>query len=118
MGVMIRDSRVKIIPRIAEGGWVVKKVVGSTPAILGKKVKQLYYRDNIKNYIEIDADVGSSAVAGKILSTVKSVATSLIIELTFLLQGEAVEELPESLIGGVRIIHPVISQHSELHGKL
>ena len=101
-----RDSRLKIIPRIAEGPWLVKKGVGTTPAILGRKVKQTYYRNLYKNYIEIDADVGSSVVAGKILSLVKSAATALIIELSFLFQGECDEELPESLLTGVRIIHP------------
>ena len=104
-----RDSRLKIIPRIAEGSWIVKKGVGTTPAILGRKVKQTYYRNSYKNYIEIDADVGSSVVAGKILSLVKSAATSLIIELSFLLQGESEDELPESMLTGVRIIHPSLA---------
>ena len=105
-----RDSRLKIIPRIAEGSWLVKKGVGTTPAILGRKVKQTYYRNSYKNYIEIDADVGSSVVAGKILSLVKSAATSLIIELSFLLQGESEDELPESMLTGVRIIHPSLAE--------
>ena len=104
-----RDSRLKIIPRIAEGSWIVKKGVGTTPAILGRKVKQTYYRNSYKNYMEIDADVGSSVVAGKILSLVKSAATSLIIELSFLLQGESDDELPESMLTGVRIIHPSLA---------
>ena len=104
-----RDSRLKIIPRIAEGSWLVKKGVGTTPAILGRKVKQTYYRNLYKNYIEVDADVGSSVVAGKILSLVKSAATSLIIELSFLFQGECEAELPESLLTGVRIIHPSLA---------
>ena len=104
-----RDSRLKIIPRIAEGSWLVKKGVGTTPAILGRKVKQTYYRNAYKNYMEIDADVGSSVVAGKILSLVKSAATSLIIELSFLLQGESEDELPESMLTGVRIIHPSLA---------
>ena len=104
-----RDSRLKIIPRIAEGSWLVKKGVGTTPAILGRKVKQTYYRNTYKNYMEIDADVGSSVVAGKILSLVKSAATTLVIELTFLFQGECEEELPESLLTGVRIIHPSLA---------
>ena len=110
-----RDSRLKIIPRIAEGSWLVKKGVGTTPAILGRKVKQTYYRNSYKNYIEIDADVGSSVVAGKILSLVKSAATSLIIELSFLLQGESEDELPESMLTGVRIIHPSLAETVSYH---
>jgi hypothetical protein len=59
-----RDGRLKIVPRVAEGNWVVKRSIGRGPAILGKKVKQFYYRNPEKNYIEIDADLGTSAVAG------------------------------------------------------
>lgn len=33
-----RDGRLKIVPRVAEGSWVVKKSIGRVPAILGKKV--------------------------------------------------------------------------------
>lgn len=101
-----RDGRLKIVPRIAEGSWIVKKGVGCVPAILGKKIKQWYYRDLQKNYLEIVADVSSSVIAGRILSLVKGAATSLIIELSFTLQGEAPDELPESLLGGVRLQYP------------
>lgn len=99
-----RDCRLKIIPRIAEGPWLVKKGVGCVPAILGKKVKQLYFRDVRRNYIEVVADVSSSMIAGRILALVKGAATALTIDLSFTLQGECAEELPESLLGGVRIM--------------
>jgi hypothetical protein len=101
-----RDSRFKIIPRIAKGNWVVQKGVGCTPAILGRKIKQSYHRDETKNYLEIDADVGSSLIAGRILALVKGAATSLTIDLSFLLQGESIDELPESMLGGVRLVKP------------
>lgn len=39
-----RDQRFKLIPKIVEGNWVVRKSVGSTPAILGTKLKQHYYK--------------------------------------------------------------------------
>ena len=35
-----RNQRWKIIPRIAEGPWVVKSAVGTKPALLGLKVDQ------------------------------------------------------------------------------
>lgn len=35
----------KIIPRIREGGWIVKQAVGqNTPVLLGKKLTTKYYR--------------------------------------------------------------------------
>lgn len=39
-----RDSRFKIIPRVVKGSYIVKRGVGTTPAILGKKIKQYHYR--------------------------------------------------------------------------
>ena len=39
-----RDNRFKLIPKIVEGNWVVRKSVGNTPAILGTKLKQNYYK--------------------------------------------------------------------------
>jgi hypothetical protein len=101
-----RDCRLKIIPRIAAGPWLVRKGVGCVPAILGKKVQQRYYRGTGpgRNYMEIVADVSSSMVAGRILALVKGAAQALTIDLSFLLQGETPEELPESLMGGVRIM--------------
>ena len=100
-----RDGRFKIIARIAEGSWVVKKGVGATPAILGRKIKQYYYYDPKRNIFELDVDVGSSMVAGKILSLVKSAALSLTIDMTFILQGESYSELAESVMCGVRVEH-------------
>lgn len=100
-----RDGRLKIIPRVAEGSWVVKKAIGRVPAILGRKLKQSYYYNAERNYLEIDADLGSSSVAGRIISMVKGTCKGLVVDMSFLLQGEDKTELPESLLGGIRMIH-------------
>ena len=42
------------------------------PALLGKKLKMWYRFDDKANCIEMTADVGSSTVAGKIISLIKS----------------------------------------------
>lgn len=36
-----------------DGGWIVKKVVGGRPAILGQKITQYYYKNEELNYIEV-----------------------------------------------------------------
>jgi len=100
-----RDTRVKLIPRVVEGNWFVKKTVGETPAILGKKLKQRYYGDG-ETYVEVDCDVGSSSVARSILGVVKGYAKTLSIDLAILLESHQESELPEELIGSVRLIHP------------
>ena len=66
-----RNDTLKIIPRAVDPSpWIVKKSVGETPAILGRKLKQTYFGDG-ETYFEVDVDVGSSRVAGGILAMVK-----------------------------------------------
>jgi hypothetical protein len=49
-----RDSTFKLIPQIVQGNFIVRKAVGSTPAVLGKKLRQLYVRD--ERFFEIVLD--------------------------------------------------------------
>ena len=100
-----RAGKLKIIPRVAEGGYIVKKTIGRVPALLGKKLKMWYRLDDKLNCIEMTGDVGSSTVAGKIISLVKKQCEKLVVDMTFLLQGDSGDELPESVLGGVRISH-------------
>ena len=100
-----RDGKLKIIPRVAEGGYIVRKSIGRVPALLGKKLKSTYTIDDSLNAMEITADVGSSKIAGRIINLIKKTARSLVVDMTFLFQGDSGDELPESIIGGVRISH-------------
>jgi hypothetical protein len=45
---------------VVQGNFIVKNAVGAKPAILGKKLKQSYYRG--ENYFELDVDIASSSV--------------------------------------------------------
>lgn len=60
-----RDSTFKLIPRIVQGNFVVKKAVGSKPTILGKKLKQHYIQDD--RFFELIVDVGSDKIAKKVV---------------------------------------------------
>jgi len=51
-----RNERFKLIPSITEGPWVVRAAVRATPALLGKKIVQRYFRGT--DYLEIDCHVG------------------------------------------------------------
>jgi len=95
-----RDSRFKFIPRVVKGSYVVKSAVGQTPAILGNKLVCTYHKGD--GYFEIDVDVGSSNVAGGVLKIVKGYITALTIDMAFLLEAQAVEELPEVILGSLR----------------
>uniref|UniRef100_A0ACD5UK90 Uncharacterized protein n=1 Tax=Avena sativa TaxID=4498 RepID=A0ACD5UK90_AVESA len=102
-----RNSRFKLIPSVPKGSWIVRQSVGSTPCLLGKAVDITYIRG--ANYLEIDVDIGSSTVANGVLGLVCGVITTLVVDMAFLVQGNAYEDLPERLIGAVRVSHIELS---------
>ena len=53
-----------------EGTWVAEAVMPSNvPCLLGQKVQMRFFRG--PNYMEIDVDIGSSAVACNIMSIIR-----------------------------------------------
>ncbi|XP_024039869.1 protein ENHANCED DISEASE RESISTANCE 2 isoform X9 [Citrus clementina] len=87
----------------AQGSWIVRQSVGSTPCLLGKAVDCNYIRG--PKYLEIDVDIGSSTVANGVLGLVIGVITTLVVDMAFLVQANTTDELPERLIGAVRVSH-------------
>ncbi|XP_064988641.1 protein ENHANCED DISEASE RESISTANCE 2-like isoform X16 [Musa acuminata AAA Group] len=102
-----RNSRFKLIPAVPKGSWIVRQSVGSTPCLLGKAVDCTYIRG--PDYLEIDVDIGSSTVANGVLGLVFGVITTLVVDMAFLVQANTYEELPERLIGAVRVSHVELS---------
>ena len=103
-----RDSRLKLIPRVVEGNWTLQEGVGNTPAILGTKVSQRYYRGN--NFFEVDYDIGSSSVASGIVRLLLGYSKDLVIDLGLVLEGKTCEELPERILACVRLSHLDVQQ--------
>ncbi|KAK4794376.1 hypothetical protein SAY86_012370 [Trapa natans] len=101
------NSRLKLIPSVPKGSWIVRQSVGSTPCLLGKAVDCNYIR--CPNYLEIDVDIGSSTVANGVLGLVIGVITTLVVDMAFLVQANTTDELPERLIGAVRVSHIELS---------
>lgn len=96
-----RNSRWKVIPAIAEGNWIVKKSVGTKPALLGTKLDHEWIQG--PNYLECDVDVASSSMASMLTGLLQQYARYLVIDLGFTLQGEEHDELPEQCLGTVRL---------------
>ncbi|OIW18617.1 hypothetical protein TanjilG_13369 [Lupinus angustifolius] len=98
---MFRDSRFKLIPSIVEGYWMVKRAVGTKACLLGKAVTCKYYRQD--NFLEIDVDIGSSSVARGVIGLVLGYVTSLVVDLAILIEAKEETELPEYILGTVRL---------------
>ncbi|ETW04382.1 hypothetical protein H310_04667 [Aphanomyces invadans] len=96
-----RNSRFKLIPTVVEGTFIVKQAVGSVPTLLGNKLSCPYHRG--ANYFEVDIDISSNSVANTVVGMVKGVTKVLVVDLAFLLESQAEEELPETILGTVRL---------------
>ena len=95
-----RKSRLKLIPNVVEGPWVVKQAAGS-PALIGKKLTTVCHRG--EGYCEISIDVGSSTIAARVLDLCKGACKSLVIDMAYCIEGKKEEELPERLLGACRL---------------
>ncbi|XVF48233.1 hypothetical protein PTKIN_Ptkin03bG0173400 [Pterospermum kingtungense] len=97
-----RNQRFKIVNRIVKGPWIVRKTVGNYAAcLLGKALTCNYHRG--ANYLEIDVDIASSAIANAILHLALGYVTSVTIDMGFVVEAQTEDELPERLIGAVRV---------------
>ncbi|XP_054807310.1 protein ENHANCED DISEASE RESISTANCE 2 isoform X2 [Prosopis cineraria] len=96
-----RETRFKLIPSIVEGYWMVKRAVGTKACLLAKAVTCKYCRQD--NFLEIDVDIGSSSVARSVIGLVLGYVTSLVVDLAILIEAKEEEELPEFILGTVRL---------------
>ncbi|KAG9444640.1 hypothetical protein H6P81_015980 [Aristolochia fimbriata] len=96
-----RNSRFKLIANIVKGPWIVRKAVGEQAiCILGRAVHCNYFIG--ENYMEVDVDIGSSMVANAIVHLAFGYITTLTVDLAFLIESQAEQELPERILGAVR----------------
>jgi hypothetical protein len=107
-----KKQTLKILPRVADGPWVVKSVVGNAkPAIIGNKLPVKYFyqpSQNVSNmanaaYLEVDLDIAASGAARKILSVVRSATQSLTFDVGFVCEGKQADELPEQTMVACRL---------------
>jgi hypothetical protein len=106
---VFRDRTFKLIPQIVEGNFMVRKAVGSTPAIMGTKLKQSYARNS--RFMEVILDCGSSPVATGVIRLSLGYAKTLMVDMGFLLEGDSEEHLPERIFGCARMKHPEFGAH-------
>ncbi|KAH8082127.1 DUF1336-containing protein [Aureococcus anophagefferens] len=98
-----RDDRFKMTPRVVDANWVVRRAVGQNPVLLGKKLKQHYFRG--PDYLELDIDIASSAVAASVVRLCGGYAKALVVDISYVLEAKHLLELPESVLGTIQIAH-------------
>jgi len=102
-----RNSRLKLIPNVSTGPWIVQSSVGRKPLIIGGALRVDYHQSS--SYFEADVDIGSSAIASSIVRFVLgcniwqfvywliflcSYVRLLVVDLCFLIEAQLEEELP------------------------
>lgn len=98
---LFRNSRLKLIANVVKGPWIVRAAVGEQAiCILGRAVSCKYVDGD--NFIEVDADIGSSMVANTIVHLAFGYITTLTVDLAFLIESQVDTELPERILGAVR----------------
>jgi hypothetical protein len=104
----LRSNTVKVIPKVTEGPWLVRKAVGQTPAILGRKLKCAYHEEPGR-FFEAEYDVLSTTAAKSMIGLIVGAAKRLVIDVGIVLEAKEVDELPERILGGFRINFPDLS---------
>eukprot|EP00485_Elphidium_margaritaceum_P002703 CAMPEP_0202697618 /NCGR_PEP_ID=MMETSP1385-20130828/10941_1 /ASSEMBLY_ACC=CAM_ASM_000861 /TAXON_ID=933848 /ORGANISM="Elphidium margaritaceum" /LENGTH=481 /DNA_ID=CAMNT_0049354119 /DNA_START=104 /DNA_END=1549 /DNA_ORIENTATION=- len=112
----IQNNRFKLIPRIVEGPYPVKRVVENRPVLLGNKVSHSYFRG--ANYFEIDSRVDESMVAASIIKLAHRFAKRIVVDMAWTLQGETEDELPERMLCGVTVHNMEFSKCKDIKSEM
>ncbi|CAH8337549.1 unnamed protein product [Eruca vesicaria subsp. sativa] len=103
-----RNQRLKIVSQVVKGPWVVKAAAGQFGAFLvGKTVKCNYHKGS--NYFEVDVDTSSSPIMSAVIRFLLGYTKSFAVDIGLVIEAQTEDELPERLIGGVRVCHMDLS---------
>mmetsp|Transcript_39879 Transcript_39879/g.58587 ORF Transcript_39879/g.58587 Transcript_39879/m.58587 type:complete len:320 (-) Transcript_39879:156-1115(-) len=104
-----RNENLKLIPRVIEGPWVVRKTLAGKPVIIGKKVPIQYFyhpaEPSLGNaaFFEAALDVGDGVGEGKnVIMLCRKHIEKLAIDIGVVVQGNTQNELPEQMLAAAR----------------
>jgi hypothetical protein len=105
-----RQDKLKLIPVCIEGPWVVRQMIAGKPAVIGKRlpVKYKYHpADHSRGSemcFEADLDISASDPVGKkVVKLCTTYLTSVTVDIGVVIEGIDQDELPEQMLGCVRI---------------
>ncbi|KAL7457228.1 hypothetical protein ACHAWC_008757 [Mediolabrus comicus] len=104
-----RDRKLKMLPIVMDGPWIVQKAVGpgTAPAVIGRDLPLQYYftepTDSKKGVYEVDIHVASSRIARGILNVVKGHIKTLTLAFAFIIEASEEADLPEQVLATFQI---------------
>jgi hypothetical protein len=107
-----RNDRLKLIAFVPEGPWIVRNMVTGRPAIIGHKLPVKYNfiprdtttKHHSSEFLQVDLDINSSKpTAKKIVSVCRRYMSSLGVDIGFVIEGKTKADLPEEILGAIRL---------------
>lgn len=99
-----RKDRLKMLPAVKSGPYLIKKLVGSKPTVIAKKIPVSFSGSRALNYLEVSLDVSQGgAFANSIAHSVMGKAELLEVDLAFIIEASELNECPEQILSIVRL---------------
>jgi Protein ENHANCED DISEASE RESISTANCE 2, C-terminal len=102
----------RVLFGVVQSVWFSNHVVSLQPAIIGRKlpVSYQYYEpssSSLAPLLECTLDIGSSSITAKrIVNVCRRYMSALTVDIGFVIEGQHTEELPEQMMGALRIHGP------------
>ncbi|KAF4323270.1 hypothetical protein BBO99_00001524 [Phytophthora kernoviae] len=96
-------ERLKLVPTVHDGPWLVRKSVGAKPLIISKALETTFYQTPA--YLEVVVDICSDRIAKHVTALCRSHSTHLTVDVGYVIEGRDEAELPEALLGCVQYKH-------------
>jgi hypothetical protein len=100
-----RDAKFKMVCALLDAPWVLRTAVPRRPIILGKKLGRgggLKYHGG-DDYFEVDFELAQSPFMERVYRSLKWASACSEEEIVFMLEGQEEDELPECVLGAVRL---------------
>lgn len=106
-----RDQRLKVLPKVLEGPWLVKQGVPDRPGVVGKKLQCLHFLR--EDHLEVSINCISSPAGRRIVQLLTGASKHFSMQLFIILEGQRQDELPERILGGLSFFHGDLSRLRE-----
>ncbi|KAK8826614.1 hypothetical protein WA538_006073 [Blastocystis sp. DL] len=103
-----RNDRLKMIARCPTGPWVIRKLIGNVPTIIGHKLPQFTYRGD--GYCEQMIDATADKLIASSVEMGLKQAKKIVVDLALVIECKEEELLPERLLCAWRAQRPDLTQ--------